>query len=92
MVLERNGDPMTLSPATSQLTALETLGFLHQLRTVAAAGDNTGAVPLGADFGRDVLDIVCAAYASAARAGEAESLPFTGRRDRTPLQLWRSGP
>jgi hypothetical protein len=35
-----------------------------------------------------VLDVVCAAYQSA-RTGEPESLPFTGRRDLTPLQLWR---
>ena len=44
---------------------------------------------LGAAFGRRILDIVCAAYASAGQGGEWIALPFAGPRDRTPLQLWR---
>ena len=44
---------------------------------------------MDATFGRTVLDIVCAAYASAAAGGADVAVPFTGPRDRTPLQLWR---
>jgi hypothetical protein len=43
---------------------------------------------MSASFGRDVLQVVLAAYRSAGRDSAAEALPFTGPRDRTPLQLW----
>ena len=36
-----------------------------------------------------VLDVGCAAYASAGAGGTEVPLPFSGRRDRTPLELWR---
>ena len=44
---------------------------------------------MSASFGRFVLDVTAAAYASAGRGGSPELLPFRGSRDRTPLQLWR---
>jgi len=40
------------------------------------------------EFGRLILDIVCAAYRSAGHGGTSESVPFTGPRDKTPLELW----
>ena len=49
----------------------------------------TGIALCGAAFGRVVLDVVCAAYASAGAGGTEVPLPFSGRRDRTPLELWR---
>jgi hypothetical protein len=45
---------------------------------------------MDAAFGRSVLDIVCAAYTSA-HHGAVEPVPYRGRRDRTPLELWRDG-
>jgi hypothetical protein len=52
-----------------------------------------GAEPaMSAAFGREVLQIVCAAYTSARHDGEAVPLPFAGSRQLTPLQLWRGGP
>jgi hypothetical protein len=52
-----------------------------------------GREPLmGAAFGRDVLELVCAAYTSAGRDGEPIALPFDGPRDRTPLELWHRHP
>jgi hypothetical protein len=44
---------------------------------------------LGAELGRDILEIVCAAYTSAGRGGAWIELPFDGPRDRTPIALWR---
>ena len=44
---------------------------------------------MSAAFGREVLQVVMAGYTSAGLAGEPVPLPFTGPRDRTPLQLWR---
>jgi myo-inositol 2-dehydrogenase / D-chiro-inositol 1-dehydrogenase len=44
---------------------------------------------LNATFGRLVLDVICAAYASAGNGSTSVAVPFAGPRDRTPLQLWR---
>jgi hypothetical protein len=41
-------------------------------------------------FGRWILEIVCAAYASAGRRGEWISVPSGCDRTLTPLQLWKS--
>jgi predicted dehydrogenase len=74
-------DPRVASPQ------LHHLGYVAQLAALAAdvAGDRVPrTTPV---FGRYVLEIVCAAY-TAARTGKPESLPFTGRRDLTPHQLW----
>jgi predicted dehydrogenase len=88
--LERDGDPVPVPSARPDLPLpqLEQFGYLHQLGALAdvVAGDRPR---LGARFGRDVLDVVCAAYASAGSGGAPEAVPFTGRRDRTPLELWR---
>jgi hypothetical protein len=42
-----------------------------------------------AEFGREVLEVLCAGYASAAERGAEVAVPFRGPRDRTPLALWR---
>jgi hypothetical protein len=36
-----------------------------------------------------VLEVICAAYASAGAAGTEIRLPFDGDRALTPLELWR---
>jgi hypothetical protein len=68
---------------------LESLGYVPQLR--ALADDSAAGIEpvMSAAFGRDVLDVVMASYASAGAAGASVSVPFTGPRDRTPLELWR---
>lgn len=82
--LERDGLPLQL-PATPDGVPerLESLGYRGQLAALTTA---TPAV--GAAFGRAVLDVICGAYASA-RGGRSVHLPFDGRRDRSPHQLWR---
>jgi predicted dehydrogenase len=90
--LERNGDPVELAPVrTPDAPFLDQLGYLAQLEAFAATAATGTRSRCGAAFGRAVLDIVCAAYA-AARTGAAEAVPFTGQRDRTPLELWRMMP
>ncbi len=88
-LLERNGDVLTLPTVTAPIPQLEQYGYVGQLEAFLAAF--AGATPplMDARFGRAVLDVVCAAYASAAAAGSEVAVPFTGPRDRTPLQLWR---
>jgi predicted dehydrogenase len=91
-VVEMNGVPLRLPPAPAGLAAdqLHFLGYLAQLADLATdlrAGRDPRPEPA---FGRLVLDIVCAAYASA-RSGHPEPVPFSGPRTLTPHQLWRDG-
>ncbi|MDO8391805.1 MAG: Gfo/Idh/MocA family oxidoreductase [Actinomycetota bacterium] len=87
--LEFNGDDVALPQAQGELAALAQLGYVNQLR---ALGDDlaAGREPMmSASFGREVLQVVMAAYASAGSGNGEVALPFTGQRDLTPLQLWR---
>jgi predicted dehydrogenase len=90
--VELNGAALKLPPAPPGLATdqLHHLGFVGQM---AALDDDIAlarAPTVGPAFGRLVLDVLCAAYTSA-RTGASEAVPFTGRRDRTPHQLWRAG-
>jgi predicted dehydrogenase len=90
LVLERNGVEVPLPGIPEGVPAqLEELGYLPQIEAFAQDLQQHRSPELGAAFGRSVLDIVCAAYASAGQGGAWIALPFEGRRDRTPLQLWR---
>jgi predicted dehydrogenase len=88
--VELNGAalPLPVSPpglASPQLHNLGYLGPLAALDADTAAGRQPRCGPA---FGRTVLDVVCAAYASAA-SGRPEPIPFTGSRDSSPIDLWR---
>jgi predicted dehydrogenase len=92
VVLERNGVAVPLPGVPAEVAPqLEQLGYRAQLDAFAAAlRGGEDPVP-GAAFGRSVLDVVCGAYLSAGRGGAWVDLPYAGPRDRTPLELWRSG-
>lgn len=87
--LEVNGEPVVLPRPTAPVAAIEQFGYLGQLQALVDDVSAGREPAMSASFGRTVLDIVCAAYRSAGRNGDAEHLPFQGPRDRTPLQLWR---
>ncbi|MSO87558.1 MAG: Gfo/Idh/MocA family oxidoreductase [Acidimicrobiia bacterium] len=89
-LLERNGVEVPL-PGTSQgvPAQLEEFGYLQQIESFALDLQEHRAPTLGPAFGRSVLDLVCAAYASAGQASAWVDLPFRGSRHQTPLQLWR---
>ena len=90
--LEVDGEPVALPPERTDLPSplLERMGYVGQLDDLLA-DHRAGRQPeMGAPFARDVLDVVCAAYASAGHEGTPEPLPFAGDRTRTPLQLWRA--
>ena len=86
--LEFNGDEVALPRVEGPLAVLHRLGYVQQLQ--ALIDDSAaGREPLmSAAFGREVLQVVLAAYASSA-SGANEPLPFQGHRNRTPLELWR---
>ena len=91
VTLEHNGEPVTLpAPREGIVPELETFGYIRQLETAIRVAQGTTSA-MNATFGRHVLEVVCAAYASAGQGGAAVALPFVGPRDRTPLQLWRTG-
>jgi predicted dehydrogenase len=87
--LERNGEPVPLAPVTHAVPELERFGYIGQLAAFCRnLGDNTGSF-MNAAFGRFILDVTCAAYASAGRSGEPVSVPFAGPRNLTPHQIWK---
>jgi predicted dehydrogenase len=90
VLLERNGVEVRLPEAPAGVNRqLVDLGYLDQLGSFVEdlrTGRNPG---VGAAFGRAVLDLTCAAYASAGDGGAWVDLPFAGSRTSTPLQLWR---
>lgn len=86
--LERDGEPVAVAGAPGPDPHVGGLGYVAQLEALAAMAHTGGPSPLAAAFGRSVLEVVCAAYASAGSGGPV-ALPFTGPRDRTPLELWR---
>jgi hypothetical protein len=86
--LEFNGDPVALPAPRGQMPLLEQLGYVPQLQALADDMAAQRTPVMSAAFGRDVLQVVLAAYTSAGHEGAVVPLPFTGARDRTPLQLW----
>jgi predicted dehydrogenase len=87
--LEHDGEEVALPPARAEVPEIERLGYLGQLRAMLDARARGVEPVMSARFGRLVLEVTCAAYRSAGRAGEPEPVPFSGARDRTPLELWR---
>ncbi len=92
LLLERNGAAVPQPGIPDGVhPQLEQLGYLRQMEAFALDLRDGRRPELGAAFGRSVLDATCGAYASAGAGGAWVALPFEGRRDRTPLELWRSG-
>jgi predicted dehydrogenase len=89
-VVELNGTSLRVPdpPAALASDQLHHLGYTGQLASVAADARAARDPRVSAAFGRLVLDIVCAAYASA-RTGEPEAVPYAGDRTRTPHAIWR---
>jgi len=64
-------------------------GYAPELRAFLGAFRSGEEPRPDAAVGRTVLEVVCAAYASAGPGGPV-ALPFEGPRDRTPYELWRA--
>jgi predicted dehydrogenase len=88
--LEVDGEPAPWPPPPPDAPVRQVYdyGYVHQLASFVAAFARGAPSPLGAAFGRQVLDVVCGACASAAADGALVELPFDGPRHRTPRQLW----
>ncbi|MDE0801975.1 MAG: Gfo/Idh/MocA family oxidoreductase [Acidimicrobiales bacterium] len=96
IALERSGEPVHLPPPPEGLDhppQLDQFGYIEQLRD-AEASASVGRSSAVSDvyLGRDLLEIVCAAAQSAARSSVEIPLPFTGPRDKTPIELLDPAP
>jgi UDP-N-acetylglucosamine 3-dehydrogenase len=91
LALEHDGQGLALpGPRTGVADPrLDQFGYVHQLEDLIGDFDDGRPPDMGPRFGRLVLDLTCAAYASAGQGSAEVPVPFTGRRDLTPLQLWR---
>lgn len=90
-LVEVNGEPVTVTMShDAPDPRLETMGYVDQL-LLMEPGAPTPTEGTGQSIrqGRDVLEVICAAYASAGQDGAEVAIPFDGPRDMTPMQLWR---
>ena len=91
--LSVNGDDVALTPQRSRLSpevgALDALGFVEQLRAFSDDLGERRRPFMDAEFGRLILEIICAAYASDREGNVEVPLPFAGSRQSTPLEIWR---
>jgi len=87
--LESNGERVDLGPAPRPggPSLVDDYGYAPQLRRFWTNIRTDRAVPATSGFGRQVLDVVCAAHASAGANAAEIALPFAGARDRTPHAL-----
>ncbi|MEI8240349.1 MAG: hypothetical protein WCI22_13120, partial [Actinomycetota bacterium] len=86
--LEFNGDEVALPVYGEPFAQLQHFGYTAQMRALVDDASAHREPLMSAAFGREVLQVVMAAYCSAGRDNSTVALPFTGRRDRTPLQWW----
>ena len=92
LTLERNGDPIALPTSTGPHPFVEQFGYVNQLRLAATAFSHSESPPSDAHFGRLLMEIVCAAYVSAAQGSHMVQVPSGCDRHKTPWQLWKEGP
>lgn len=87
VLLERDGEPVVVAmrhPGVEPL--LEQFGYVDQLLDLVGTDPGRPGQPV--EDARTVLEVICAAYASAGLDGDEVALPFTGDRDLMPLELW----
>ena len=91
LLLERDGVAVTIPAGHPEgdIPQIAQFGYQGQLETFLSDFAAGRAPTMNVTFGRRMLEIVCAAADSASQGGVEVALPFTGPRDRNPLQLWR---
>lgn len=88
--VEVNGEPVALPDPDGEIDRrVYDLGYAAQLEGFVGVLRRKGGRVCPVGFGRTMLDMICAAYASAGQDSAEVPLPFPGPRDRTPMQLWR---
>ena len=83
VLVEIDGEPVAVPDRVGNAAdpALERMGYIGQLARLEESQTVEAA--------RDVLEVICAAYASAGSGGTEVPVPFAGDRTLTPMQLWQ---
>lgn len=89
VTLERNGEPISVRPAATNPPMIDSFGYVDQLRAFLVDLDEHTNPWMNVEFGRWVLEIVCACYVSARHDGQEMPVPSGCDRTLTPHQLWR---
>lgn len=89
VILERNGEPVAVRAPATVPPMIDALGYVDQLRAFSADLEDRVTPWMSVEFGRWVLEIVCACYVSAHHDGQVIPVPSGCDRSLTPLQLWR---
>lgn len=89
LTLEVDGDDVGFRGSDWKVPLIDDFGYAEQLRTLDAGLDSGHASNMDVEFGRWMLEVVCAAYVSAARDAEWVPVPSGCDRTLTPWQLWR---
>lgn len=88
VLVERDGEPVEVALRHAGVEPLlERFGYVDQLLDLV--GTDPERPGQTAEDARAVLEVICAAYASAGDGGAEVAVPFTGDRRRTPMELWR---
>lgn len=86
-------DVVSTRPGSNDgVNALDSLGFVEQVRAFAEDLSQRRRPFMDAEFGRLILEIICAAYASDRDGNVEVAMPFAGIRTLSPLQIWRTDP
>lgn len=93
-VLEHNGEHVSTPQRPlpdERFRPLHDAGLINLLQTIDAELSSNRPLPhaFTLDFGREVGDIISAAYRSAGLGGEPVPLPFAAQRELSPLELHR---
>ena len=88
-ILEADGEPIPLGPTgpVRPEDFVTDYGYVGQLAALSETMEHGIRPLMDAEFGREILDITCAAYASA-RSGRPQAVPFTGSREMSPWAIW----
>jgi predicted dehydrogenase len=88
--LEHNGEPVPIDAPIrfAGPSLVDDYGYSAQLQRYWNNIRTGRPVPATSRFGRQVLDVICAAHWSAGRNAIEVPLPFTGPRNQTPAELF----
>lgn len=89
LILEHNGDEVSLPPATAPIPFIQQFGYTGQLQAFADDLANRTTPFMDIAFGRWMMEIVCAGYVSARQNSTDVAVPSGCDRFVSPLQLWK---
>jgi predicted dehydrogenase len=89
LILEHNGDEVSLPPATAPIPFIQQFGYTGQLQAFADDLASRTTPFMDIAFGRWMMEIVCAGYVSARQNSTEVAVPSGCDRFVSPLQLWK---